>query len=318
MVFLEFVNALQADTVFDIGANVGIYAILSTLAPSVVRVDAFEAAPDTFAELSRNVRVNRLDQRIRCFDQAVSSESGSVEFSLSDPLSGINGVSHTSLHDQSLYHAKKTVPCVRMDEHFVETGRRLALKIDVEGHEHQVLLGAERLLKNNRCVIQMEIYENAQARVLDLMKDFGFQRVFGVEHDHYFTNDPGVGLSIVGLLERAMGRLVDCNFGKWPSQKKLSGALDVETSRDEDGSVLATCRVDPAVFSGPLEFAWYLNVNGKRVQTIWYPGADHVRMIPREEDCSDGCRLTVSGFVREKDNPDRKLMKTVPVRGLVL
>ena len=35
----------------------------------------------------------------------------------------------------------------------------LAIKIDVEGHELNVLKGFQNLLKSNKCIIQIEIFE---------------------------------------------------------------------------------------------------------------------------------------------------------------
>ena len=35
----------------------------------------------------------------------------------------------------------------------------LAIKMDVEGHEFRVLKGLKNLIKNNKCIIQIEIFE---------------------------------------------------------------------------------------------------------------------------------------------------------------
>lgn len=79
----------------------------------------------------------------------------------------------------------------------------------------------------------------------------------------------------------------------------------------KDHFVSAICRANPVHFSGEVEYAYYLMADGKRVLAQWYGPEDRVVLeIPVEHRQSS---LKVHGFVREKANPDRRVMKVVAV-----
>jgi FkbM family methyltransferase len=52
-------------------------------------------------------------------------------------------------------------------------GDDLAIKIDVEGHELNVLKGIQNLIKSNKCIIQIEIFE----------KNFSSVNSYLIEHN---------------------------------------------------------------------------------------------------------------------------------------
>jgi hypothetical protein len=62
---------------------------------------------------------------------------------------------------------------VRFDDFVTLTGRTLAIKIDVERYERQVLAGA-RTLRDNRGIVQIEVLE-ARQETVQLMTAAGFR-----------------------------------------------------------------------------------------------------------------------------------------------
>lgn len=92
-----------------------------------------------------------------------------------------------------------------------------------------------------------------------------------------------------------------------PSEHEPVGVL----AWRREHSVYAICRANPVHFSGEVEYAYYLMADGKRVLAQWYGPDDRVVL-----DIPVGCRhssLKVHGFVREKANPDRRVMRVVSV-----
>lgn len=129
-----FCHFLRADDLLlDIGANIGVYGLLSARS-SGCQVIACEPAPDTFRTLSDNVRLNHLNDRIELHNAAVGDADGTLTLSV-----GQHGLNHVVKSNGT------TVPQHRLDD---ITGERevRALKLDVEGYEMHVLRGAPRIL----------------------------------------------------------------------------------------------------------------------------------------------------------------------------
>ncbi|RYE63155.1 MAG: FkbM family methyltransferase, partial [Oxalobacteraceae bacterium] len=92
-----------------------------------------------------------------------------------------------SFHPQELYAEKRSVRCTTLDDQFTLTNESIALKIDIEGHELKALQGSEALLSNNRCIIQIEIYE-PDGHIEQWLERLGYRSVFVIGPDHYFSN----------------------------------------------------------------------------------------------------------------------------------
>lgn len=167
-----FCHFLRADDLLlDIGANVGVYGLLSAKSTGC-RVIACEPAPDTFRTLSDNVRLNRLDDRIELHRIAAGDAEGTLTLSV-----GKHGLNHVVRGDGT------TVPQRRLDDII---GDRVphALKLDVEGYEMHVLRGAPRILANpDFKVVMVEInglierYGESVEGIRTHLRSYGFSAV---------------------------------------------------------------------------------------------------------------------------------------------
>jgi FkbM family methyltransferase len=144
---MKFLHRLlrQGGTFFDIGANIGTYALLAS-EQDKVQVFAFEPHPATFALLTENVHLNKR-QNVRLFQAALSHEEHP------GLLTDVTGSSTNHLVQGESSHGKACngieVPCVRADRICEEFGLVPdVVKLDVEGFEFDVLRGFGRFLKS--------------------------------------------------------------------------------------------------------------------------------------------------------------------------
>ena len=97
-----------------------------------------------------------------------------------------------------------------------------------------------------------------------------------------------------------------------PEQAATWQALSRETpllvsATQQGGSVIGRCVASPAYFQGELEYAFYLMIDGEKALVAWYtPNPEVCFTLP---DGAEGKALEVRGFVREKANPEKKLMR---------
>jgi FkbM family methyltransferase len=142
--------------VIEVGANMGIHTIPMAieLARQGRRLLAFEPQRIIFQQLCANLALNGL-MNVTALPYALSDESGELVFEVPDYRASGNfgGVSVT---DGSVLPAKfERVRSARLDE--VTPNEQVGLlKIDVEGHELQVLKGAEGALARWQPILYIE------------------------------------------------------------------------------------------------------------------------------------------------------------------
>jgi FkbM family methyltransferase len=171
-------------TFVDVGSNVGAYALLMSTLPTVTSIHAFEPSPETFAELSANVALNVVN--VQLHNKAVSDRPGVLAFGIVNSLSGANSVIDPSLHRG--FERTIEVEAVRIDDVLSEEGRRICIKIDVEGHEATALAGMTGLLSRNQIVLQVEDYNSDSDELDSILTPYGLHSLFRIGADRYFSN----------------------------------------------------------------------------------------------------------------------------------
>ncbi len=157
---------LPAWTVYDVGANVGyITLLLARAVGEQGRVVAFEALPDNQARWRRNVALNGLGARVQLVPAAVTDVSGMTRFLLgpSDDMGkALGSAGRTLSYEQAL-----TVPSVSLDDFVYAQGNPPPdlVKMDIEGGEVLALPGMQRLLREARPLVLLELHGPESARV---------------------------------------------------------------------------------------------------------------------------------------------------------
>lgn len=160
-------HALRPGDLFlDVGANVGTYTVLASGVVGA-RTMAIEPVPSTSAALRANVEANGLGELVTTINSAIGERAGAVHFTLG--LESMNRVAVATDAGASL-----VVPMTTLDS--ICLGRAPVLaKIDVEGHEREVLRGAQSVLAapSMRAAI-VEVWDDSRDEVMRAMAGFGF------------------------------------------------------------------------------------------------------------------------------------------------
>jgi FkbM family methyltransferase len=167
------------DTVIDIGANIGCFALVAGKAASRGRVLAFEPDPGNFELVIRNVELNRLSNvtGVQC---AVSGKPGTLRL-----FQGAHGPLHTTLTDRVDERASVTevtavtLPQI-MDRYHIE--RCDFLKMNCEGAEYEILYNtpADYLRRIDRIALEYHATrdkEQVSRQLAEFLADNGF-RIF--------------------------------------------------------------------------------------------------------------------------------------------
>ena len=139
--------AKEAEVIFDVGANFGIYSLAALASQPNAVVHAFEATPEIAGRLRQIAHLNSLDNLL-IHEVAVASQSGQAILRRYRGDSGTNEGMNYICADTGEPGAER-VQTICLDEFCREC--RIAhidlLKLDVQGNEDSVLRGAEGLVR---------------------------------------------------------------------------------------------------------------------------------------------------------------------------
>jgi FkbM family methyltransferase len=150
---LSRVFASGEGTYLDIGANIGL-TLIPIAKKKGVRCFGFEAAPNTFMLLQRNLLCNAIGENVHVFNVALFDRKGSVEMELSDSNVGdhrLRGNGKSTLNAYAEANRKTIqVSADQLDAVMGQVPWRLGgpnfMKLDVQGAEVRVLRGAYETL----------------------------------------------------------------------------------------------------------------------------------------------------------------------------
>ncbi len=128
---------LAGDVFYDVGANAGAFAVFAANLGS--HVLAFEPVPSSFKRLQENVAINTPNCSITALNYAVGASTGTLKMT-----TGFGTGNHALRPGESTPSVE--VEMVTLDDIIRDQPIPTFLKVDVEGHELEVLKGATTVL----------------------------------------------------------------------------------------------------------------------------------------------------------------------------
>lgn len=167
--------ATTADTIFDIGANTGVYALAAKAINAKAHVFAFEPVVSITGRLKSNIELNGFD--IEIVPAGVSSSSGEAVMYIPAADHSYSASLNVNMLGGQDNLVEPIVQTVRIDA-FVKD-RQLAsadlFKIDTEKHEVDVLIGFGDVITQFRSLVLIEILDQQLGKRIELFfLDFGY------------------------------------------------------------------------------------------------------------------------------------------------
>lgn len=169
------------DVLYDIGANIGVYSLFA--ASRGVQVLAFEPEAKNYAELCKNIVCNGLQGRVRPFLLGVGTTLGLTSLFVSDERTG--GSCHSvgyrltpNLKERTDTRFEQPVFCMPMDDLVseLELPAPTAVKVDVDGLEHDVLESGATVLQGVRTVIvELSRHLEQHRQVIERLRALGLE-----------------------------------------------------------------------------------------------------------------------------------------------
>jgi len=166
---------------WDIGGNIGLYSIYAALKYQNIDVTTFEPSTSNLQTLSRNISINKLNEKIKICQIPLTIKDNEFlmmkenQFEEGGALNvfGENfDFEGNKFIDKNSYRIYGTSINYLLDNKILETPDYI--KIDVDGIEHLILLGANKHLQNPKIKsLSIEINElfiEQRDKILNIMK----------------------------------------------------------------------------------------------------------------------------------------------------
>lgn len=199
--FDQVPDNLNPKLILDVGANVGDVSLAALKTYPDCEVICFEPVGATFEVLKFNLFPYK--NRVQLFNLALSDSSGDSEINITS-FHGANSIlrqspAHAKINPHVTEIGKEKISLICLD-HFAREQRWVTrtvdlLKIDVEGHEYEVIKGGKDFIEANVDVIIIEASlmrdesweKQSIFDLFSLLNEMGF-RLINVFDLHYATN----------------------------------------------------------------------------------------------------------------------------------
>jgi len=183
-------NILKFDYFFDIGANFGFYSAFASKINPNLKIFSFEPLTTIYNNQTEFFKLNNV--KAKSENLALSNSEGVATFYI--PEKDIPSEIHTATLNSDFFYNKhfkmhtEQIKTITLDKYIdklpLTQNDRVLIKIDVEGHELNVLKGALNFFKNHKPVLVCEI-EMKNETINEL-----FEFISGLGYDFYlFQNN---------------------------------------------------------------------------------------------------------------------------------
>ncbi len=176
----------------DVGANCGYYSFKIAEKISNINIFSFEPNPEAYFKFSKSLLKNsRLSNKIKLENFGLSNENNKfimqsmIKFGYAQ-TGGSAVIEKNTNEKHHEFYANFKIG----DEYLNLSNKYCAIKIDVEGHELNVLHGLKKTLDSNKCILQIEIFNNNFEKVDNFLSSLGYKNFNKVqERSNYFYSN---------------------------------------------------------------------------------------------------------------------------------
>jgi len=161
----------EGTEILDVGANIGYNSLMFSDYGPVYAIE-----PLFHKVIQLNVENNTLKHNMYVIPVALSNKNSEVDMYFPNKVkeTELRNYGGSSIHtfEGTDYTSKTRVKCCRLDDIYI--GVPSLMKIDVEGHEMEVLKGAENTIKTYMPTILIEIHDFDNSEVPKYLKSLGY------------------------------------------------------------------------------------------------------------------------------------------------
>jgi len=168
----------------DIGSCWGVYSLRLANIFKNLRILAFDPIQKNIDRLISSIKKNKL-KNIKTYKIAIGDKKGTVKLGATEDYSPNYKI------NESCQVITEYSKINLIDNLIFLKNKKIIFKIDTETFEFKVIKGAKKLLKNNKCFLQIEIVESNKNKVINFLKKIGYKLIsnnINNKGDYFFSN----------------------------------------------------------------------------------------------------------------------------------
>ena len=182
---IQQVKSINPNYFLDIGAHAGLYSIIIKNNFPDITIFSFEPDRQNRYQFLGNLFLNKLENKIEIFDIGLSNQDKEVFFGFRKDAQGKRGGKAIQSNGNDKIKVNKLDNILSLENNCC------FIKIDVEGHEKEVALGAKKFLSCNKCLVQVELWDEKSFKSFEkIMVDLNYNLLIKNNNSQncYFTN----------------------------------------------------------------------------------------------------------------------------------
>jgi len=157
----------KGTNILDIGSNIGNHIIYFSKILGARKVYGFEPQKNVFEILKKNIELNKLERKTQIFNFGLGKEESSAK---------LDEIEKNNCGGNSIKKAKEGDLKIKvLDKLFIKDKINF-IKIDTEGFEKDVLLGAKKTIQKNNPVVWVEVDRNNKDFVNKYFTELGYSK----------------------------------------------------------------------------------------------------------------------------------------------
>lgn len=174
-------EGMSQDACFiDVGANIGNHTLYFVNELKINNVYAFEPVEETYWILEKNIKINELEEKVELYKVGVSDHEANATTAWYH-MDNTGGTALAESENGSIQ--LMTLDSLNLDDVYF-------IKIDVEGMEKRVLLGAMKTIRKYHPYIMIESFPTSFPDVKTILEDEGYRyEVLSEGSDYLFMYD---------------------------------------------------------------------------------------------------------------------------------
>jgi FkbM family methyltransferase len=195
---IKTIQDFKPDLFIDVGANSGFYSLFIGKEFPKLKIRSYEPIKKTFSKFKKNIKLNKNIEsinKIKIYNFGLSDKKKVLKMKALIKNNYIQqggfGVAQKYENSTSLLHTELAY-FDKADSNIKIQNKIIAIKIDVEGHELNVLKGMKKIIINNKVILQIEIFNQYKKITNNFLLKNNFKRFNKIysdgKIDYYYKN----------------------------------------------------------------------------------------------------------------------------------